>query len=136
MHIGVVAACVALACAGCGDDTTAGAADLAAASDLAVPLDLARLRCADILACRSGCGDNRACQEACRLGGSAAARPLYEALLGCVAEHCTAADGGTAACAGPTDASGACLACLSTSFAQAGGAGAACHPEYAACAGS
>lgn len=125
------------AAGGCGDDTTMTAAgtDLAAVADLSVPVDLAQLSCDNILVCRRACGQNHVCQQTCRQEGTTAARASYDALLGCLAEHCADVDGGTKACSSATDASAGCLTCLATSFDAAIGTGAACHTEYATCAG-
>jgi len=120
---------------GCGDDTTAAAADLAAAADFsAVQPDLSVLGCGRVLACVAGCGQNLVCQSQCRDAGSTAAKGAYDAFTGCVALTCSSVDGGTAACTSATDTRPACQTCLSNTSTQAPNAGAPCHSEYAACA--
>jgi hypothetical protein len=128
---------VTAALAGCGDDSTMTAAgnDLAAVADLAVPVDLAALSCDSILACRHACGANLVCQQACANSGTTAAKTLYQALVGCLADSCSGVDGGTHACASPTDSSAGCLSCLASSFDAASGSAAACHTEFLACTG-
>lgn len=126
----------AAALVGCGDDTTSSAThDLATVSDMAVPLDMTPLSCASILSCQAGCGQNLVCQAACRDSGTTAAKGLYDAFAGCVALSCSADDGGSAACSSATDTSAGCQACLLNTATQAPTTTAACHAEYAACAG-
>lgn len=122
--------------AGCGDDTSAGAADLAASADLSVSPDLTILGCGRVLACVAGCGQNLVCQSVCRDAGSTAAKSAYDAFVGCVALTCSSADGGTAACSSASDTRPACQTCLTNSATQAANVGAPCYSEYAACAGS
>jgi hypothetical protein len=121
---------------GCGDDTTAAAADLAAAADPSVSPDMTVLSCGRVLACVAGCGQNFVCQSSCRDAGSTAAKGSYDAFTGCVALSCASVDGGTAACTSATDTRPTCQTCLSNVATQAPNASAPCHSEYAACAGS
>ena len=121
---------------GCGDDTTAAAADLAAVADLSVPADLSVLSCNNVLACVAACGANLVCQASCRDAGTTAAKSAYDAFTGCVALACSSVDGGTAACTSATDTRPACQTCLANTATQAPNASAPCHSEYAACAGS
>lgn len=133
----LLAIVAALTVIGCGDDTTSNNAteDLATVSDMAVPLDMTPLSCASILSCQAGCGQNLVCQAACRDSGTTAAKGLYDAFAGCVGLSCSSADGGSGACNSPTDPRAGCQACLLNTATQAPTTTAACHAEYAACAG-
>lgn len=136
MRMALIVAVAALM-AGCGDDTTSSTqSDLATVSDLSVPLDMTPLACNSILSCQAGCGQNLVCQAACRDSGTTSAKGLYDAFAGCVALSCSSADGGSAACNGPTDTRAACQSCLTNTATQAPSTTAACHAEYVACAGS
>jgi hypothetical protein len=123
---------------GCGDDSTSVSTnDLAAAvGDLSVPADLSQLSCANILACIAGCGENFVCQAGCRDAGTTTAKGVYDAFAGCTAATCAPGDGGSNACMNATDMRPACLTCLVNAATKALTVGAACHTEYAACAGS
>lgn len=125
----------AVALVGCGDDTTTSSTqDLAAVADLSVPADMSTLSCMSILACQAGCGQNLLCQAGCRESGTTMGKSLYDAFAGCVALACSADDGGTAACSGPTDTRAGCQACLANTTTQAPSTMASCHAEYVACA--
>jgi len=127
----------AAAIIGCGDDTTSPTThDLATVSDLSVPLDMSSLSCANILACRAGCGQNLVCQAACHDSGTAAAKSADDAFVACLVLACAPVDGGTKSCTSATDSSPACITCLANTATQAMSPGGPCYSEYSTCASS
>ena len=120
-----------VAAAGCGDDTTSGAADMTMSADLHAPAgDMAKLNCGQLLKCVSAC-TSQTCAGMCIAAASSTAAGKAQTLATCIFGHCGPVDGGSGMCTSPTDSSNACTQCEAAAVGATGQG--PCGPAYAAC---